>query len=99
MSSTPSSSGTGGKESDWPKPGECRQSFLTVGRSQKIGLDCCCWMPKLLLHLLSRRGHKDKIFVVKSNPFRMDKLVTVGVKHIKFWQHSGTAEIRKLPIS
>lgn len=48
------------------------------------------------LHLLSRRGHKDKIFVVKSNPFRMDKLVTVGVKHIKFWQHSGTTEIWKL---
>lgn len=36
------------------------------------------------------RGHKDKIFVVKGNPFRMDKLVTVGVKHIKFWQHTGT---------
>uniref|UniRef100_A0A3B3BQF4 Uncharacterized protein n=1 Tax=Oryzias melastigma TaxID=30732 RepID=A0A3B3BQF4_ORYME len=27
--------------------------------------------------------------LAKSNPFRMDKLVTVGVKHIKFWQHSG----------
>uniref|UniRef100_A0A3Q2VUR1 EMAP like 6 n=1 Tax=Haplochromis burtoni TaxID=8153 RepID=A0A3Q2VUR1_HAPBU len=38
---------------------------------------------------LAKAGHKDKIFVVKSNPFRMDKLVTVGMKHIKFWQHSG----------
>ncbi|KAJ8392415.1 hypothetical protein AAFF_G00075400 [Aldrovandia affinis] len=34
-------------------------------------------------------GHKDKLFVVKCNPFRMDKLVTVGMKHIKFWQHTG----------
>lgn len=42
------------------------------------------------LHLFSCRGHKEKIFVAKSNPFRMDKLVTVGVKHIRFWQHSGT---------
>lgn len=42
------------------------------------------------LHLSSCRGHKEKIFVAKSNPFRMDKLVTVGVKHIRFWQHSGT---------
>lgn len=28
--------------------------------------------------------------MVKSNPFRMDKLVTLGMKHIKFWQHSGS---------
>ncbi|KAK1798480.1 hypothetical protein P4O66_006772, partial [Electrophorus voltai] len=35
------------------------------------------------------RGHKEKIFVVKGNPFRMDKLLTVGFKHIKFWQHTG----------
>lgn len=55
----------------------------------------CFYWSKLDTHtqLLTHRGHKDKIFVVKSNPFRMDKLVSVGVKHIKFWQHSGTAEI------
>lgn len=29
--------------------------------------------------------------MVKSNPFRTDKLVTVGMKHIKFWQHSGAS--------
>lgn len=34
--------------------------------------------------------------MVKSNPFRMDKLVTVGVKHIKFWQHSGTKTVDSL---
>lgn len=36
------------------------------------------------------RGHKDKIFVVKCNPHHVDKLVTVGMKHIKFWQQTGT---------
>lgn len=35
------------------------------------------------------RGHKDKIFVVKCNPHHVDKLVTVGMKHIKFWQQTG----------
>ncbi|KAF1375383.1 hypothetical protein PFLUV_G00219460 [Perca fluviatilis] len=35
------------------------------------------------------RGHKEKIFVVKCNPLLMDKLVTVGIKHIQFWQHAG----------
>ncbi|NWU55111.1 EMAL6 protein, partial [Dromas ardeola] len=35
------------------------------------------------------RGHKDKIFVVKCNPHHVDKLVTAGMKHIKFWQQTG----------
>lgn len=35
------------------------------------------------------RGHKDKIFVVKWNPFDANKLITVGVKHIKFWTQAG----------
>lgn len=44
---------------------------------------------KDILRSLCHRGHKDKIFVVKGNPFRMDKLLTVGMKHIKFWLHTG----------
>lgn len=35
------------------------------------------------------RGHKDKIFVIKWNPFDATKLVTVGIKHIKFWNQTG----------
>lgn len=27
--------------------------------------------------------------MVKCNPVLMDKLVTVGIKHILFWQHAG----------
>ncbi|CAG13697.1 unnamed protein product, partial [Tetraodon nigroviridis] len=42
-------------------------------------------------------GHKDKIFVVRTNPFRTDKLVTVGIKHIKFWQHSGASALPPVP--
>ena len=39
--------------------------------------------------LATTRGHKDKIFVVKWNPFDAEKIVTVGVKHIKFWTMAG----------
>lgn len=39
------------------------------------------------------RGHKDKIFVIKWNPFEHNKLVTVGVKHIKFWTQTGTCNL------
>lgn len=35
------------------------------------------------------RGSKDKIFVVKVNPFLPDKLITAGVKHMKFWHKAG----------
>ena len=35
------------------------------------------------------RGHKDKIYQIKWNPFDNTKLVTVGVKHIKFWVQAG----------
>lgn len=37
------------------------------------------------------RGHKDKIFVIKWNPSDNTKLVTVGVKHIKFWTQTGNS--------
>lgn len=48
-----------------------------------------CKLESCLL-FISYRGHKDKIFVVKCNPHHVDKLVTVGMKHIKFWQQAGT---------
>ena len=35
------------------------------------------------------RGHKDKIFVIAWNPHENNKLITVGVKHIKFWTQAG----------
>jgi hypothetical protein len=42
------------------------------------------------------RGHKDKIFVIKWNPFDATKLVTVGIKHIKFWAQTGACSIVSL---
>ena len=35
------------------------------------------------------RGHKDKIFEIKWDPNIPDLLVTVGMKHIKFWTQTG----------
>lgn len=35
------------------------------------------------------RGSKDKIFVVKMNPYVPDKLITAGIKHVKFWHRAG----------
>uniref|UniRef100_A0A3P8UFH2 EMAP like 6 n=1 Tax=Cynoglossus semilaevis TaxID=244447 RepID=A0A3P8UFH2_CYNSE len=76
--------------------GVCSLDFTADGKSLiSVGIDefhtIVIWDWKKGERLAKARyvGHKDKILVVKSNPFRMDKLVTVGMKHIKFWQHSG----------
>ena len=34
-------------------------------------------------------GHKDRIFMIRWNPFKSDELITVGIKHIKFWNRIG----------
>lgn len=39
------------------------------------------------------RGSKDKIFVVKINPYLPDKLITAGVKHMKFWHKAGKTHV------
>ncbi|XP_041958628.1 echinoderm microtubule-associated protein-like 6 [Alosa sapidissima] len=74
--------------------GVCALEFTADGRSLvSVGIDeghsIVIWDWRKGEKLAKARGHKDKIFVVKGNPFRMDKLVTVGMKHIKFWQHTG----------
>ncbi|KAM9313939.1 echinoderm microtubule-associated protein-like 6 [Pholidichthys leucotaenia] len=74
--------------------GVCALEFTADGKSLiSVGIDefhtIVIWDWKKGERLAKARGHKEKILVVKSNPFRMDKLVTVGMKHIKFWQHSG----------
>ncbi|MGH0154729.1 UNVERIFIED_CONTAM: hypothetical protein FKN15_028429 [Acipenser sinensis] len=64
-----------------------------------IGIDdnhtIVVWDWKKGEKLATARGHKDKLFVVKCNPHHVDKLVTVGMKHIKFWQHAGGGLIFK----
>uniref|UniRef100_A0AAZ3QS25 Echinoderm microtubule-associated protein-like 6 n=1 Tax=Oncorhynchus tshawytscha TaxID=74940 RepID=A0AAZ3QS25_ONCTS len=74
--------------------GVCALEFTVDGKSLvSVGIDeghsIVLWDWRKGEKLAKARGHKDKLFVVKCNPFRMDKLVTVGIKHIKFWQHTG----------
>ncbi|XP_077381857.1 echinoderm microtubule-associated protein-like 6 isoform X7 [Festucalex cinctus] len=74
--------------------GVCALDFTADGKSLvSVGMDdfhsVVIWDWKKGERLAKSRGHKDKVFVVRSNPFRMDKLITLGMKHIKFWQHSG----------
>lgn len=58
-----------------------------------VGLDdnhsICVWDWRKGEKLATTRGNKDKIFCIKWNPHVTDKLVTVGVKHIKFWSQAG----------
>uniref|UniRef100_A0A3Q1BB23 HELP domain-containing protein n=1 Tax=Amphiprion ocellaris TaxID=80972 RepID=A0A3Q1BB23_AMPOC len=74
--------------------GVCALDFSADGKSLvSVGIDdrhsIVVWDWKRGEKLATARGHKEKIFVVKCNPLLMDKLVTVGIKHIKFWQHAG----------
>ncbi|KAI9533540.1 Echinoderm microtubule-associated protein-like 6 [Dissostichus eleginoides] len=74
--------------------GVCALDFSADGKSLvSVGLDdghsIVIWDWKRGEKLATAWGHKEKIFVVKCNPMLMDKLVTVGIKHIQFWQHAG----------
>ncbi len=65
-------------------------AFSTDGkRLATVGLDndhsIVVWNWKKGEKLATTRGHKDKIFMISWDPFSADKLVTVGVKHLKFW--------------
>ncbi|XP_030877785.1 echinoderm microtubule-associated protein-like 6, partial [Leptonychotes weddellii] len=74
--------------------GVCALDFSADGKCLvSVGLDdfhsIVFWDWKKGEKIATTRGHKDKIFVVKCNPHHVDKLVTVGMKHIKFWQQAG----------
>ncbi|CAF1527998.1 unnamed protein product, partial [Didymodactylos carnosus] len=62
-------------------------------RLASVGLDdyrtIVIWDWKKGDKLASQRGHNDKIFCLRWNPYDDDKFVTVGIKHIKFWQQAG----------
>jgi microtubule-associated protein-like 6 len=74
--------------------GICSISFSKDGRKlASVGLDdnhsICVWDWKKGEKLATTRGNKEKIFCIKWNPHIDDNLVTVGVKHIKFWKQVG----------
>ncbi|XP_060573407.1 echinoderm microtubule-associated protein-like 6 [Ruditapes philippinarum] len=74
--------------------GVCAVDFSGDGKKLvSVGLDdnhsIVVWDWRKGEKLATTRGHKDKIFVVKWNPFDNNKLITVGIKHIKFWTQAG----------
>ncbi|EAW81394.1 echinoderm microtubule associated protein like 5, isoform CRA_b [Homo sapiens] len=62
-------------------------------RLASVGIDdshtVVLWDWKKGEKLSIARGSKDKIFVVKMNPYVPDKLITAGIKHMKFWRKAG----------
>ena len=71
-------------------------SFLFKGDGKKlasVGLDddhcIVVWDWRKGSKLAETRGHKDKIFMLQWNPAVPDHMITVGVKHIKFWTQAG----------
>uniref|UniRef100_A0A3P8RL66 EMAP like 5 n=1 Tax=Amphiprion percula TaxID=161767 RepID=A0A3P8RL66_AMPPE len=74
--------------------GVCALDFSADGkRLASVGLDdnhtIVLWDWRKGEKLSAMRGSKDKIFVVKINPYLPDKLITAGVKHMKFWHKAG----------
>ncbi|XP_032820802.2 echinoderm microtubule-associated protein-like 6 isoform X1 [Petromyzon marinus] len=74
--------------------GVCAVEFSADGkRLVSVGLDdahtIVVWEWKRGEKIASARGHKEKIFVARFNPHNAEKLVTVGIHHIKFWQVTG----------
>ncbi|KAM7109602.1 echinoderm microtubule-associated protein-like 5 isoform 5-T5 [Ciconia maguari] len=74
--------------------GVCAVDFSADGkRLASVGIDdnhtIVLWDWKKGEKLSAVRGSKDKIFVVKINPYMPDKLITVGIKHMKFWRRAG----------
>uniref|UniRef100_A0A8B9D2A6 EMAP like 5 n=2 Tax=Anser TaxID=8842 RepID=A0A8B9D2A6_9AVES len=74
--------------------GVCAVDFSADGkRLASVGIDdnhtIVLWDWKKGEKLSAVRGSKDKIFVVKINPYMPEKLITVGIKHLKFWRRAG----------
>ncbi|KAI4568505.1 hypothetical protein MJT46_008303 [Ovis ammon polii x Ovis aries] len=74
--------------------GVCAVDFSADGkRLASVGIDdshtVVLWDWKKGEKLSVARGSKDKIFVVKMNPYVPDKLITAGIKHMKFWHRAG----------
>ena len=80
--------------------GVCAVAFSSDGkRLASVGLDdhhsIVVWGWKKGEMLATSRGHGDKIFMICWDPFDTDKLVTVGIKHIKFWSQVGGGFVSK----
>ena len=70
-----------------PPPIADGKKLASVGLDNEHSIVVWDWMKGE--KLATTRGHKDKIFLLSWNPSSADQLVTVGVKHIKFWKQAG----------
>jgi len=82
------------------KRGVCALDFSPDGKKLvSVGLDndhmVISWDWRKGTKLASARGHRDQIFSVKWRPLVKDSAVTVGVRHIKFWDQVGSGFIAK----
>jgi len=80
--------------SDQHERGVCALDFSADGKKlASIGLDdnhvIVIWDWRRGEKLATARAHKDKIFEVRWDSNNVDKLATVGVRHIKFWTQTG----------
>lgn len=77
------------------KRGVCALDFSPDGKKLvSIGLDedhmIISWDWQKGTKLASARGHRDQIFCIKWRPLVKDAAITVGVRHIKFWEQAGS---------
>ncbi|XP_047132983.1 echinoderm microtubule-associated protein-like 6 isoform X1 [Hydra vulgaris] len=80
--------------------GVCALDFSADGKKlASIGLDedhsIVIWDWRRGEKLSIASVHKDKIFEVRWDSNNSDKLVTVGIRHIKFWTQTGGGLIHK----
>eukprot|EP01135_Chromosphaera_perkinsii_P001223 Nk52_evm22s162 gene=Nk52_evmTU22s162 len=80
--------------------GICTLDFSpSGGELASVGLDddhsICVWDWKKGRQVSNAKGHKDKIFLLKWHPEESNTMITVGVKHIKFWNAAGGGLVGK----
>ncbi|PAA85883.1 hypothetical protein BOX15_Mlig016715g1 [Macrostomum lignano] len=74
--------------------GVCAVAFSGDGRKlASVGLDdnhcIVVWDWRKGERLATTRAHKDRLFVIRWNPHDPNKLITVGVRLIRFWTVAG----------
>eukprot|EP00794_Sanderia_malayensis_P008064 gene8064-8927_t len=64
-----------------------------------VGMDddhcICVWDWRKQEKLASTRGHKDTIYNLEWNPYEVNFFVSVGAKHIKFWNIEGSKILKR----
>jgi hypothetical protein len=76
------------------RPSKIARLIKQTNELQQVGLDedhtVISWDWQKGTKLASARGHRDQIFCIKWRPLVKNAAVTVGVRHIKFWEQAGS---------